>query len=142
VSDRRRRVRASSLCVENGNLLLVRLLEPETQTILAFPPGGEVEPGELPEAAAARETLEETGYQVEIERQSEEVTRYPFRWDGREYDCTTHFFLARKTLHDPQKVTDPEHALGNLWLPLTAIREAFQFHPILQRTILSLLRLK
>jgi ADP-ribose pyrophosphatase YjhB (NUDIX family) len=56
--------RAAVLIVRNGKLLLLHR-EKRGEAYDALP-GGTVEPGETPEAAAVREVLEETGLRVEI----------------------------------------------------------------------------
>ena len=48
---------------EDKRVILVRQFRPGPQEILDELPGGYIEDGETPEAAAARELLEETGYQ-------------------------------------------------------------------------------
>ena len=58
---------------DDGDLLLVE----NDWSDGYVPPGGGVEPGEDPEAAAVREAMEETGVAVELER--------PVRVDRREY---------------------------------------------------------
>jgi 8-oxo-dGTP pyrophosphatase MutT (NUDIX family) len=45
-----------------GELLLVRQLRPAIKGLSLELPSGHVDPGEMPEAAARRELLEETGY--------------------------------------------------------------------------------
>jgi ADP-ribose pyrophosphatase YjhB (NUDIX family) len=60
------RVAAYAICVNDGNLLLVRYVERgEPQWTL---PGGGIEHGEDPYHAFIREVTEETGYTVEVER--------------------------------------------------------------------------
>ena len=48
-----------------GRILLVRQFRPVTETVSLELPCGLVDAGETPEAAAARELLEETGYRAE-----------------------------------------------------------------------------
>ncbi len=62
-------------------------------------PGGIAEPGDTPQGAAARELLEETGYQAENCVQIGEVNPNPALFSNR---CFT--FLARKV----KKVADPK----------------------------------
>src|SRR5437016_3693264 len=93
------RTRASVVCRRGDELLTVRAADPVTGRQYLFLPGGAVEPGESPAAAAARETLEETGYRVAVEPAGEVVADYCFRWSGKDYDCRTHFFRA--VLVDP-----------------------------------------
>lgn len=50
----------------DGSILLVREFRPGTEEWLVELPGGNVDPGEEPEAAAARELLEETGYAATV----------------------------------------------------------------------------
>lgn len=47
---------------EQGNVVMVRQYRPGPERVLLEMPGGMVDAGESPEAAAARELLEETGY--------------------------------------------------------------------------------
>lgn len=64
------RTLAASAVVTNAEgqvLLVLRSREPEAGCWTV--PGGRVEPGESLEAAAARETLEETGLRVAVERE-------------------------------------------------------------------------
>jgi 8-oxo-dGTP pyrophosphatase MutT (NUDIX family) len=59
-------------------------------------PKGLVEEGESPEATAAREVLEETGYRGEIRAPLGEVS-YWFVWEGTRIRKTVHFFLMNAT---------------------------------------------
>src|SRR2546427_4218873 len=60
------RVAAYAVCVDNGDLLLVRYIEHgEPHWTL---PGGGIEHGEDPYHAVIREVMEETGYVFEVQR--------------------------------------------------------------------------
>lgn len=122
---------------------MVRLRDPVSGVILHFVPGGAVEAGEQPAAAATREALEETGLVVEVDEASELVARYPFRWAGQDYDTTTHFFRARvsegSTLPDVAPIGQPAaYQLGALWVPLEDAEAFLSFHPVIWRSTLSL----
>lgn len=135
------RIRASAVCVDRAHLLCVRLRDPVTGISRWFLPGGAVEPGETPAQAAARETLEETGYRVEIEPTSERVLRYPFEWSGVAFDVTTHFFRAQLTepLAQPAEVNDAVYHEGFAWLPVSELEAAIGFHEGIYGTVLSML---
>lgn len=75
---------------DSGKILAVRVYKHGAKQVSLMLPGGGVEPGESPLAAAQRELLEETGYQAE--------TWQPlgsFIHDANHYLCKGHFFLAR-----------------------------------------------
>jgi tRNA(adenine34) deaminase len=113
------RVRASAVCVDADEVLCVRLRDPESGVARLFPPGGAVEAGETPAEAAARETLEETGYRVRVRAGSERVERYPYTWAGRRYDVTTHFFRVDLIGgRDARVDAEPESIVeGAEWVP-------------------------
>ena len=113
------RLRASVLCLHDGKLLIVRMKEPKTGVIRPYPPGGAIDEGESPEAAAIRETLEETGYRVRLEKQSESVRRYLYKWGGRDVDVTTHFFPAvLDNPASPPVAFRNEEIVSVEWLPI------------------------
>lgn len=60
------RMGAYAVCIrQDDSILLSRYAPPDGRWVL---PGGGVEHGEHPEAAVVREVLEETGYDVRVER--------------------------------------------------------------------------
>lgn len=138
-----KRRRASAVCVAEGHLLVVRLRDPVTFEVAWYPPGGGVEPGETPEAAAERETLEETGLVVRIEPDVKQVDTYPFRWAGVDYDVTTHYFAAilesafQVTL---SRVIDADYNLGAAWLPVAEALDAMAVHPAIAASVSQVLR--
>lgn len=132
------RTRASVLCLHENQLLVVRLQDPTTQRIYLLPPGGKIEPGEKPVLAALREAKEETGFDVEIDESSETVIRYLFRWNGREHDCTTHFFIAKLTSMEAGPITDEDFNLGTAWLPVEQLPAELAYHDTLRTAIVDL----
>jgi 8-oxo-dGTP diphosphatase len=58
---------AAAVILQHGRVLLVRRRADDGAPPWVLP-GGKLEPGESPEAAAAREALEETGLTVEVRR--------------------------------------------------------------------------
>lgn len=132
------RRRASAVCRAEGHLLVVRLRDPSTGEEALYPPGGAIEAGEQPADAAVRETLEETGLIVSP-LPLELVERYPFRWDGRDYDVTTHFVaVTLRSAFDPLEervVTDAPYNLGAIWLPIGEALQAMAVHPPIARAV-------
>lgn len=138
------RCRASAICQAEGHLLVVRLRDPVTNVEALFPPGGGIDPGETPAKTATRETLEETGLHVSVDRDVELVETYPFRWAGVDYQVTTHYFSA--TLDDPfnlavPAVVDAPYNLGASWVPVDAALEAMSIYPSIGDAVARLLRL-
>jgi 8-oxo-dGTP pyrophosphatase MutT (NUDIX family) len=137
------RLRASAVCLNGGALLCVRLRDPVTRVLRLFPPGGVLERGEQPAAAAQRETREETGYEVSIDGASEHVVDYPFVWAGLRVACTTHFFAARLlTPRDrPAAVRDAAYNEGVTWLPLPSLEQAFDYDAAIRDAVRHILGL-
>lgn len=134
-----KRERCTVICVEKGQLLCVRLEDPKSRVIYTVPPGGLIEEDETAQSAAARETLEETGYAVFIDPESRVVGNYPFFWDGKEFDCTTHFFRANLLSSNPVSVDDASYHRGVVWIPLSELDNHLSFHPALYGFIKKLL---
>lgn len=59
-------------------------------------PKGHIEPGEPAEAAATRETLEETGLETEVVAPLGD-SRYTYRWEGEQVAKRVRFYLLRPT---------------------------------------------
>ena len=137
------RERASVVCVWKGQLLAVILEDPATGVREHYLPGGALEANESPVAAGARETLEETGYEVEVLEGSQRSLRYPFTWGGQTYDCLTHFFAAhlKDPTIEPAIVVDATYHKGVTWVPVAEIEKAFGFQQELLQQILALLPL-
>ncbi|HKP62767.1 MAG TPA: NUDIX domain-containing protein [Polyangiales bacterium] len=131
----KRRIRASAVCVYRTQLLCVSLRDPQSRVDRLFVPGGALEPGETAAAAAERETVEETGYQVQIAPDSELVARYDFVWNGVLFDVTTHFFrasLSAATVAAP-RAGEPAYNEGVRWLALEHVDRELGFcAPILE----------
>jgi ADP-ribose pyrophosphatase len=81
-------------------------------------PGGIVDPGDTPQGAAARELLEETGYQSENCVQIGEVNPNPAIFSNR---CFT--FLARKVKKVADPTPDQAEDIETILVPLVDIPE-------------------
>jgi len=133
------RTRACLLCVDDGTLLCIELEDPVTRKHFWSVPGGEVEDGELPLDAAARETREETGYDAVPDGERELVTRYDFRWNAAVYACTTHWFPGRLVSRQPKPVDDAAYLKGCQWIPLDRLPLLLSDHPHIREAVLEVL---
>jgi 8-oxo-dGTP pyrophosphatase MutT (NUDIX family) len=92
----RHRPAARVLCLDpGGRVLLLRWRDPVDGTIFWEPPGGGLEPGESPIAAARRELHEETGLPAEAVLDRSIVVQRDFRWNGQNFRGPETFFLGR-----------------------------------------------
>ena len=134
------RQRASVVCVHAGRLLCVQLRDPATRVARLFVPGGAIEPGETPEQAAVRETLEETGHRVRALPRSQSA-RYPFEWNGQRFDVTTHFIAAEllDAAAVPLAVDDATYNEAVVWLDVLAVPFAMSFEPSMLAAVVALL---
>ena len=124
------RTRTGVICLQHNQLLTIELQDPVTRKRFWSVPGGAVETGETIAEAAVRETLEETGYQVELTSEGY-ATRYDFFWNTTRYDCTTWWYSAKLLSDEAALVDDADYLLQARWLdwprcsPLFANRPAF-----------------
>lgn len=134
------RIRSSVLCLEDDRLLALRYESPATAGFWGVP-GGEIQENETPLNAAIRETLEETGYLVELSYDPQLVLEYDFLWDNVTYFCRTHWFCV----HPRSDVTQFPHAgdekyLTDLrWIPLSDRHLLFVDYPVIQNAIETIL---
>lgn len=85
-------------------------------------PGGGVDPGETPQAAAARECGEEAGLRVAVEGEAfARADHYFVNTEGKKNNTRGQFFTARLLGAAPELKIEEDHEL--LWLePLAALR--------------------
>lgn len=87
---------------------------PRGTRVTGLPKGG-ANPGESPEATAAREVREETGTTVSVGERLGEVS-YWYRRQGRRIHKTVHFFLCDYVGGD---IADHDHEVDAVrWIPL------------------------
>lgn len=105
------RVTVAAVVFDGERYLLVEEVA-ESGTPVLNQPAGHLEPGESLAEAAIRETLEETGWHVEVEALLG-ASLLTNALSGITYYRTS--FLARPLRHDPQQVLDPG-ILGPRWM--------------------------
>lgn len=136
------RMRTSVVCVDNNRVLVFKAVDPTNHKQYLFLPGGKIEENETAEQAALRETMEETGYEVELIEGWTAFEKYLFEWDDAIHNCATYFYIAR--LKDstamPYQVDDVEYNKGVCWISIHECEHAFSYHPAIQKAVMQALR--
>jgi 8-oxo-dGTP diphosphatase len=105
---------SAAIITSGDRVLMVRRRVKEGELSWQFPAGG-IEPGETPEEAAVRETLEETGLKVEAERL---IGQRVHPKTGREMSYT-----ACRVIDGEAHVADEDELDAVAWITLAEIPE-------------------
>lgn len=134
--ETRTRAVARVVCVDVGwRVLLLDWRDPADGNQLWEPPGGGIEPGETPLAAARRELYEETGLDPAAVRPRGVVVQRDVRWNGTRFVGPEHFFLARYDEDRPEPrrdglLADEQRNLrGYAWVPRADLATLAGLHP-------------
>lgn len=120
-------------------MLVVKLRDPASGKLFRMPPGGQVEEGEAPRAAALRELREETGFEAVLDPAFEKIVEYLFDWAGQTHSCRTHFFQG-VAVEPAGLVTATEPFLeGWEWMPVSGLAKEWAFHPVLSAALLPVI---
>lgn len=139
----KQRTRASAVIIHNDQILTFRAVDPHNHKEYHFLPGGKVEPGETPLEAAARETYEETGFEIILEPSSAVDKEYNFLWNNEVFNCLTLFY--RGTLKSPFQTIrssaheEPDYNKGVVWIPVLQAREIFSYTFEIRDAVLEIL---
>src|SRR4051812_33035077 len=133
------RVRTSAVVVHNGKLLTFFAVDPFNGQEYLFLPGGAIEPHETATDAAERETLEETGYRIEVDAGTCLDKDYIFKWNNEDFDCLTFFYRGRLIypFADPDVVVDASYNKGVVWVPIGEISQKFSYCAEIRDSILE-----
>ncbi len=105
--------------LDKDNRLLLMRRGPKARTEQGYwaLPGGKVDPGETPEETTIRETLEETGLSIRIEK---ELAFYNCSFPEETPRWMTHVYLARATGGEA-KIMEPDKCDALEWYSLDAL---------------------
>lgn len=114
----------------NDKLLGFTGVDPTSKVSHFFLPGGKVEHAESPIETGIRETLEETGYKIQIFEDSYFYREYLYPWDGQTYRRKTHFFVGilNQEWHPPVRQQDADYNLGPSWISVDEIPKKLNYH--------------
>lgn len=135
------RRRASVVCLLKDQLLAVRVKDPRNHQEYWILPGGAIEPGETPEQAAVRETMEETGYTIQL-GQNQETLEYQFPWNGGVMHCETVFIAATADAQTPAPPQDDPFQVGSGYVPLADLAVEFGYHQAIYEVICRLAKVE
>ncbi|WP_372367807.1 NUDIX hydrolase [Candidatus Uabimicrobium sp. HlEnr_7] len=127
--------RASVVCIRDNKILGFYGKEPKTEKLFFFLPGGKLDPNESPVDCAIRETLEETGFKVGVKTETEQIVDYSLEWDGQQFPCCTHFYVAQLIGNERSQVDDADYHRGMCWLEVENLHEALSYNKELQQFV-------
>lgn len=122
------RRRVSAVVVHKERVLAFKAEDPTSKSQYIFLPGGQIESSETPELAAIRETLEETGYLIEVNSQPRTTRTYHFEWDGYIHHCETIFLVGNLKSELANDVNDAAYHRGVEWIPIEEVPRTFAYH--------------